>query len=104
MDKFRDGVKKLRIANLVHKATADRIRQVRLGSIFPIFATASALLAYVCLPPLVYGSFAPIYGEALEGIAYVLACTSIGLNIAFGLWLLLPAGAVRTADLVYRGY
>ena len=97
------GAVTLRTANLVRMGIAERIHQVRLGTIFPILTTAAALLIYICLQPLAYGQFDPWYARTVAGAAYVLAATSIGMNLAFGVWLLLPALQAEARDLVYRG-
>jgi hypothetical protein len=95
------GVVLLRTANLVRKGTAERIHQVKLGTIIPILTTAGALLTYICLQPLAYGLFDPWYARTIAGVAYVQGATSIGMNLAFGVWLPLPTRETRTVDIVY---
>ncbi len=96
-----EGVINLRTANLVRMVTAERIHQVKLGTIIPILTTAGALLTYICLQPLAYGLFDHWYARTVAGVAYVIAATSIGMNLAFGVWLLISAPQSRRADLMY---
>lgn len=100
IERVHKGVVTLRTGNLVRKGTAERIYQLKIGTIIPILTTAGTLLAYLCLQPLAYGMFDLWYARTVAGIAYVLAATSMGLNLAFGVWLLLPAGEPRPVDLV----
>jgi len=101
LNQFHQELMKLRTANLTRIAIAERIHQVRLGAVLPIIVTAAALLSYICLPPLAYGPVDAVYARVLSGVAYVLASTAIGMNVGFGLWLLLPVTEGPRADLVY---
>jgi hypothetical protein len=96
----RDRLLKVRSESLGRRATAERMRQVRLGAVFPILATAGSLLLYICLQPLSYNANASL-DELLVATAYALGSSTIAVNLAFGLWLLVPDRTRLPASLVY---
>lgn len=101
MIKFRDDVMKLRNANIPRRAIAERVHQIKLGTLLPVSGTSAAILSYVCLVPIAYGLYDFRYAQILCGIAYVLASMSIGLNVTFGLWLLLPHNRHRPFEPIF---
>jgi hypothetical protein len=55
-----------RAANLPRREVAERILQVRRGTIIPLMATAVVLIVYLCIQPLTYGALAPQYARTLS--------------------------------------
>jgi hypothetical protein len=80
----------LRETIIPRKAIAEKVVQVRIGSLIPIILTALTLFTYAVLQPMTLGTGDPLYARYVAAAVYSLACAAIAENFLFGLWLLIP--------------
>jgi hypothetical protein len=98
--KVRSEIFDLRDTIIPRRAIAEKIIQIRLGSLAPIILTALSLFGYAVVQPMTLVLGIDSYARLAEVAVYSLACTAMAENFLFGLWLLIPWKLTRQHSVI----